>query len=268
MSYSLTITIVVVSIFVFLIQFGIDAGKKEIALTANLACTLSYTLLFCLVLIGCSSFSELYDVFAAICGGIPYVQDITDIGSYLALWSQEPLIGAANLMDTVLVSFILQLCTKLIVGGKGKVRDAQPKDRFAFCLVSVAFSLLITLLLVNVIIKPSAPYQFVMSILGGGISLITLGKITSDIINLFKKNAIPSIPFFILLYNFFRLPIMKEFLKAVATAIGFSIALGVVEWKFGSLAAVVNTFMSIFIALVPCAIMIALLIYMCRLVIK
>lgn len=256
MNYTFMIAIVIIGILFLLAgmmsQVGVEGFFSNMG--TNTACAFAYVVIFIMILMGCSSYSELYKLFSSVCGGIPYVSQILDHGSFAMVWKQSPLEGAQGFLDTVLVSFILDLLISFfgVFSGKKGIRKFQ----FVAIFSSVILSLAVTLIIVNLLIKPSSAYKLATAILGAVISLISLGSIPVAIITMMKKNFAPSIVAIAMLYGFFNTKIMKNFRGAFFKSLVITFGLLVFETYFGSLVNGLNILTMIISSFLPCIIMI------------
>ncbi len=267
MDYYLMITLVVFLILAWLgciiSRIGVDSLFNDFSRDA--ACALAYVLIFVITLIGCSSYSSLYELFSAFCGGIPYVNDIIDYGSFIALWRQAPLLGARGFLDMVLISFIIKILLRMFyifpenLGFFKFFSFLFRKARFYQIFSAVIISLVTTLIIMNWVIRPSDAYQLACTILGGFISFVTAMSIPASFVKLFKKFfASGGVSLFVIymLLKVFNGKIIKEFRSAVFGAGLITVGLIAVEHHFGSLASGLSIFSMILNAALPCLIMI------------
>ena len=226
----------------FLARVGTDAISE---ISENTAASLALLVIFGILIASVENYSELAKAFEAICGGIPYANDIADYGSLKNVFISSPLDGAMAFLDTVTLAVIIEMVMQ-IPWSSGSARGKIMVNLFTAVVVALA-----CLLFFNYVIKTSAVYQWIASGLAAVISLITLGTIPITIISLFKKTAVRVTGIIALLFLFSRNKLAGALRSGFLKAIVYVAAIFVLENRFGSIASGMSFISSLTVAFLP-----------------
>lgn len=228
----------------FLGRAGTEAFPE---VSANLASSLALLVVYAFIFLSFSSFSELFTVFEGICGGIPYLDKIADYGSLRGLFEMDPFSAAISFLDSVILSATISALdllplTQGSAAGKGNIMVGL------FTRVVLA---LISLCLLNFVIKETAAYHWVVSLTGLLISAVSLGTLPLTLVPLLRRYR-PSgleLSSVVLLLSRSRLVgILRDaFFKAIVYVFG----LYLLEEKFGSVADSLSFFSVLAVAFGP-----------------
>ena len=257
--YSVLATLFVIATFLIVAGFLGRVGTDGIAdVSENVAAALGLLVTYAFLIISLGSFSELANFFEGMCGGIPFLNEIADYGSLRKVFTQNPLAGATAFMDTVFLSALIELITMLPLA-TGSFRGKFMVNLFVGILVAI-----ISLLLLNYVIKPTSAYQWLVAAIGVIISTLSLGTIPAAIAALLSRKRMGGIGIMGMIALFSQSKIMgvvrSSFLKAIVYVIG----IGLLEKHFGSIANGFSQISLFFVAFAPVVVMIIGLVFILK----
>lgn len=227
----------------FLARVGTD-GLDEV--DVNTASSLALLTVLGVLIASVGSYSELAMAFEAIVGGIPYLNEIADYGSLKSVFTQSPLDAAMAFLDTVILSTSIEFIVHLTRAG---IR-ARRGQIMVYALTAVLVAL-VCLLFLNYVVKSSAVYQWIASVIAAIISLITLGTIPATIISMFRRTAAQGAGIFALVLIFSRSRISGALRSGFLKAIIYVAAIFVLENRFGSIANGMSFISMLVVAFLP-----------------
>mgnify|MGYP006065924499 CR=1 FL=1 len=206
------------------------SGISEV--DSNAATAFGMLVIFSFLIVNFSSASALLPVFEGILGGIPYLEKIADYGSLHNVFTQDPMGAAASFCDVVIMATLISLLNLMPWRG-GRTKE---KGQFLVkCFVGVMLSLL-SLLLLNYVIKETIVYQWIVAVIGTIISIISIGTIPFTLIAFIKKNRVLGIGVLGILLAFSKSKIVGIMRDAFLKAIVFVFGIWILEDYFGDLA--------------------------------
>ena len=230
----------------------------------NAASVLALLTIFSAILLSHSSFDELFPSIETFVGGIPFLNEIGDYGSLHNVITQAPLEAAMSFMDVVLLAVIVNVISLLPLAS-GEAMGKNGKMRFLVAVFTGVVVAFVALFLLNHVIKPTSTYQWIASIIGSIISLISLGTLPAVLISLFRTNASKGLTGAVAVCMVFaKTKVAGIFRDAFLKALVFVFGLWLIEEKAGSLAAGVSNFVLIVTAFAPVLIMIIGLVILLR----
>ncbi|MCF2681782.1 hypothetical protein [Faecalicatena contorta] len=233
------------------------SGTESLAeIDANVAATMAMLVVFSFLLLSFSSLSELAQIFSGICGGIPYLSDIADYGSLAAMFHTAPLKAAESFMDVVFMSAIINIISLLPLTSGSAVGKLGVKI-FTGMILGI-----ISLIILNYVIKGSGPYQYITALIGAGIALIAVGSVPAAIISVLKKNESIGVGALATLLIFSKSKVVGILRDSFLKAIVFVWAIYFLEVKFGSLANFMSQMSALSVIAGPALIMIAGLVFL------
>lgn len=266
--YSLLVTLFLVGVAFVVFGFVARLGSTGGALgnvSANVASSLALLVVFALILISFSSFNDLAKVFSAICNGIPYVDKIESAGSLQNLLHTDPQGAAVEFLDSVVLAAIINVTTLLpLTSGSAVGRGRAFHGKFMVELLTGVVVAVISLLILNIVIHNSGPYKYIVSILGGVFSVLSIGSVPLMLTALVSNVSVGKAGFWIALLMFAKSKVLVIFRHALWEAIIFLAALYLLEVKFGSLTLVVSQISAIVVAFMPTVIIIIGLVFILK----
>ena len=261
-------TIITILLFVgmafFIAGFIGNVGVDNLgSVETDAAAALAMLVIFLLLVVSCSSFSELTSVFETICGKVPLAQELTDYGTLRSLFHSSALKGAAAFLDVVTLGALIEIICLFPL--------TRNSDSWVVKLFGNLIICLVALFVLNSIIKYTKIYQWLVKVIGAIISFIAAGSIPTMIRNIMRgrPNISPNSPVAttVVLAGvalFMEGPIAAIFRKAFFKAIAYIVAILFLEWKFGALANVGSYMAALVIAFVPVVIMLIAIVIMLR----
>ena len=232
----------------FLGRLG-TSGISEV--DSNAASAFGMLVIFSLLILSFSSFSDLVPIFDGFLGGIPYLEKIADYGSLHNVFSQDPIGAAASFCDVVIVSALISLLN-LIPGSGGKTKvKGQSMTK---CFVGVVLSL-VSLLLLNYVIKGTVIYQWIVAVVGIIVSLISIGTVPLTLIAFLHKNRVLTVGILGVLLAFSKSKIVGIIRDAFLKAIVFVFGIWLLEHYFGDLATSASWIFNFLVAFGPVAVL-------------
>lgn len=232
------------------------AASNEI--DANVAATMALLVTYAFLLLSFTSLSELVGAFGMICGGIPYVDKIADYGSLSKVFHEAPLEAAASFLDVVFLTAIIDLLSLLPLTSGSAVGKFMVKI-FTGIVLSI-----VSLMILNYVVKGTGIYRFVVAVIGACISLISVGTVPLAILSLIKGNKAAGVGLIAALYVFSRSKIVAIMRDAFLKAIVYVLGIYILEQKFGTIAAGMSWFSIVVVAAAPSLIIIAGIIIMLK----
>ena len=201
--------------------------------------------MFSLILISFSSISEIVPWFEGICGGIPFIDSIVDYGSLKNAFIMDPLAAATSFLDVVILSTRINSISLL------PLSSGEAVGKFMVKLFTGIVIAVLSLALLNYVIKQSSAYRWIISVLGGVISLVSVGSIPFLIISTFNSNLNSGLGMIGLLILFSKSKVVGILRDSFLKAIVFVIGIWLLERFFGSIANGVSQLSVILIAFAP-----------------
>ncbi len=223
---------------------------------SNTASVLALLMIFSLILLSHSSFDELLPLMETFVGGIPYLKEISDYGSLHNVLTEAPLTVAMSFMDVVLLATIVDVIS-LFPSASGEALNKDGKMKFFVAVFTGVVLAFIALFLLNKVIKQTSTYQWIASIIGSIISLISLGTIPAALTSQFRKHTTGGLVGAVAAWTVFSKSRVAGILRdAFFKSVVFVFGLWLIEARFGSLAAGVSNIALIVVAFGPVIIMI------------
>lgn len=251
--------IAVLLIFLFFLGnlAAIGGYKKFSDVPQDVVTSTAMMVMFILMMICCAHPQGLLSLFQTLCNGIPGVSVIMDFGSLSEMWHQAPERGVEMFLDTMLVSFFMNLVGALFVLWDQNQKDIKnlfsTVTRVFLSLVAAVF---ITLVVVNIFIKATGVYKLVVNIVSGLIAAFTLPSLLNPILKVTLRQKIDGMIFFATLVALWDSWIVKKFRQAFMDALVYCIAAFAIEKIFGSIQGLVSLGTSLLAAFAPCVVMI------------
>lgn len=263
--YQLFTALFLIGVLMVIAGFVGRVGTDGLAdVGSNAASALALLVVFSLILISHSSFSELVPAIETFVGGIPFIKEIADYGSLHNVLTQAPLAAAMSFMDVVLLSTIVDVIN-LFPSASGEALNSKGKPKFFVAVLTGVVLAFAALFFLNKVIKPTATYRWIVSIIGTVISLISLGTIPAAVITQFRGTAVRGlIGVAAAVTVFSKTKIAGVFRASFLKALVFVFGIWLIEERFTSLAAGVSQFALLATALGPAVIMIIGIIILLR----
>ena len=150
---------------------------------ANVAAAIGLIFVYALIFISFSSFSDLLPILENICGGIPFLDKIADYGSLRNVLHADPLGAAVSFLDTVILTTMINILLLL------PLSQGNAAGRFMVRIFTGIVLALVSLLILNFIIKGSQVYQWIVAGIAGIISIISVGSVPLQIMAVLKGSA-------------------------------------------------------------------------------
>ena len=227
----------------------------------NVASAFALIVIYAGMFLFISSPSGVSSAFDAICGGIPFLSELTDYGSLKNVLSNNPVSALTAFFDTVILSLLIDVLSRLLMLN----RDKFSKTLFtAETLLKCVIIALVSLLILNFVVKKSAIYIWITAGVGGIIasfSVITGSFAVLSMINpsLITRAGVLGILAAVSLCQPAGI-IRGAFLKAFIYVLG----IWLLESQFGSLANGVSVIVNLLVAFVPVVILLLGLFIMVR----
>ena len=249
--YSVHATLLLVGLIMLLAGFLGSVGTEGLKnINANVAASFALLFLFTIVVLSFGSYEELRPIFEALTGGVTgefrvaILSDIADYGSLANVLRQAPVKAAESFFEVVLFALLVELISGL-PWSTGKFAT----DFISRVLTGSVVGLL-SLYLLNVVVKQTQLYQWIVMSVGTLITLISVGSIPLSIITAFGKKNLVALGIFgtiLAKCSFIR----KAFLKSLA----FLLGIWILENQFGSLAAAADSISLMIVAFLPVGVM-------------
>lgn len=257
--YSVLSTLLVIGIFLVVAGFLGRVGTTGIGdVNENVAAALGLLVTYGFLILSLSSFSELANFFEGICGGIPFLNEIADYGSLQKVLSESPLDAATAFLDTVILSATIEIIMLL------PLTQGSATGKFMVNLFTGVVVAIVSLLLLNYVIKESAAYQWVVSVIGSIIALVSVGTIPMLIVSLFKKNSTVGVGVIGLLLLFSQSKVVGILRAAFLKAIVYVCGIWMLEKYFGSIANGLSHLSAILVAFGPVVVMMIGLVFILK----
>ena len=221
----------------------------------NVAAAIILLFVFTLLVLSVSSASELAAFFEGICGEIPFCGLITDYGSLKNAFSESPSSAAIAFMDTVILSALIEIITKILPYRARQTAESGLKIRTFMVKILIGMVVaLAALLLLNYVIKKTDTYNWIVAVVGSIIALLSMGTIPFLVISQLNANRVARVGLVgaLLLFSILR----ASFLKAIIYVFG----IWVLENNFESISNSLSNLSMILAAFAPaCVIIIGLI---------
>jgi hypothetical protein len=157
----------------------------------NVAAAIILLFVFTLLVLSVSSASELAAFFEGICGEIPFCGLITDYGSLKNAFSESPSSAAIAFMDTVILSALIEIITKILPYRARQTAENRLKIRTFMVKILIGMVVaLAALLLLNYVIKKTDTYNWIVAVVGSIIALLSTGTIPFLVISQLNANRV------------------------------------------------------------------------------
>lgn len=239
------------------------AGAKGFDdIDGNVAAAMGLLVTYMFFLLHFSSFSGLTQIFEAVSGGIPFLQNIVDYGTLRNLLHEAPMQAATSFMDTVFLSAIIQLVSNIPMNN-----EDMRKKLMVRILTSVVVSL-VSLMLLNYVIKQTGLYRYAVTAVGAIISLLSLGSIPASIVSLLKKNAVSGVGLLTTVILFSKNPLIRILRTSFFDSIIYVAGIYVLESRFHSIAESVSVISVLIVSFMPVLLMLIGIYYILKSVCK
>lgn len=258
--YAIFVKLFIIGFILIAVGFLGRAGTAEIGeVDTNIASAFALIFIYALVFSSFSSFSELVPAFESMSGGIfndmPFVQDIADYGSLKKVIEADPLNAAISFLDTVILSTTINILSLFpFFQGNTEKKGKLTERIMVKGLIGVILGL-IALFFLNVIVKESAAYWWVVSVIGIIISFISLGTLPLALLSMFAQNGLAGVGVVGALLVIARSKLAGILRDSFLKAIVFVLGIYLLEKHFGSIAAGVSQISLIFVAFGPVLVM-------------
>jgi len=250
---------------VFMILAGVlgRVGSGTMAeIDSNVAATIGLMITYAFLLINFTSISELTKIFESICGGIPFISEITDYGSLTNVFHAAPLEAAVAFLDVVCLSTIINMLSLL------PHTSGSATGKFMVRMFTGIILALISLMLFNFIVKESEIYRYIVSSLGAVITMLSIGSIPLSLVSLITNRNTSGIGFLAILFIFSKSKVVGILRDSFFKAIVYVVGIYVLETEFGTIANSMSRFATVTVAFAPAVIMIIGMIIMIKSVFK
>lgn len=217
--------------------------------SSHVASALGLIVVFALLVVTANSPENLLKKLEAVCGGVPFLNDIADYGSLQKIFTQNPTAAAQSFLDTVLLATIINLLSLLPLTQGSAVNDWMVK---LFTGIVLA---LIALFLLNFVISKTEVYHWMVSAIGVIISVIAVGGIPLAVISAFSNKTVMGAGIISALLMFSKSKIAGIFRDAFLKALVYVLGIWIMERYFGSLAAGIAQIVGIITVGMPLVIM-------------
>lgn len=233
---------VVMIIAGFLARVGAD-GLDQIS--ENTAASLALLVVFGILVGSVASSSELAKAFEAMCGGIPFANELADYGSLKNVFSSSPLDAAIAFLDTVLLAVMIELIATL-PWSRGNARGKLMVNVLTAVVVA-----LLCLLFLNFVVKSSSVYQWIASVIAALISLVSIGTIPAAIASLFQTTAARGGGILALFIIFSQGRLAGALRAGFVKAVIYVAAIFILENRFGNIANGMSFISTLVVAFLP-----------------
>lgn len=238
---------------------GTDSSAE---IDANVAASMALLVTYLFLLLNFTSFSELSGMFESISGGVPYLGEIADYGSFRNLLRMAPLEAAESFLDVVFLTATVDLLSVF------PVNSGSAKGKFMVKVFTGIMLSLISLLILNFVIKQSGPYQYIVAAVGAVIAALSAVSIPIAIFSLVKKPGVCGVGLLAAAVVFSTSRAAGILRDAFFKAIVYVAGIYVLESRFGSIASGMSQMSLLAVAFGPVAIMLAGIFVMVRFVFK
>lgn len=245
MSFELLTMLFIFALIMFFGGFLWRLGGDISDISTDVASTLALMVVYGIVLVSVDNASEFTQ---AICGGIPFIDTITDYGSLREAFLYDKAQCAASFFDVVLLSGIVDL-TKPLLGAGRRSKMSMGK------ILAGAVSALIGLVILNTIVKTSDIYANIVTGIGAVISIFSLSNFSFTAIAALNKKNVAATGIFALAALFMDNPISNAVRMSFIKAVIYVLIIWMMEHFCGSLAGGVSLVFSIIAAFIPAVVM-------------
>lgn len=219
---------------------------------ANAASSFALLVIFCFLLLNTNSFDDLIPIFEGICGGVPFVSGLTDFGSLQSFFTRAPLEAVLSFFDVVILSALIEVMQQLFSATGSYAR----KGAFAWInLFTGIISALLSLAILNYIIKTTPFYAAFASIIGTALSATSLSSIIVILISFFLRQKRSNNILYQSLLAFSKTSVGKVIVSSFLKAVLYVIGIWIMENFFPEIQTQVSSLIAIFTAFVPCLIL-------------
>ena len=216
---------------------------------SNIAASMGLMVTYAFLLVSFTSISDLIRVFETICGGIPFVSEIADYGSLMNVFHYAPLEAAMAFLDVVFLSTIINILSLL------PLTSGSATGKFMVKMFTGVVLSLVSLMILNYVIKDSEPYRYLVAVIGGIITMISVGSIPLTIITLINSNKRSGIGLVATLLVFSKSRIVGIFRDSMFKSLIYVGGIYLLESRFGTIANSMSQLSILVVAFAPVAIM-------------
>lgn len=259
--YSLMTVIFLIGVLMLAAGFLGRLGTNGLAdVSRNVAGSFALIFTYAILVAAAGSMTELSGYLENFLGGVPFMSDIADYGSFRKLLSEaRPMEIAVDFMDTVILSAVIEIVMLLPLGQNNKKHFFSNRGNLMINLFVAFLAAIAGVLVLNNLIKPSPAYQWIVSVIGGGIALISVGTIPFHIAAAISKHAVEhtveSVGFVAIMIKFAKSKIVGILRSAILKAIVYVAGIWLLEKYFGTFENGLSQIASIFTAFAPVVIM-------------
>ena len=226
----------------FIGRVGVN-GLNEV--DANVAAAIGLIFVYALIFVSFSNFSDLLPIFDKICGGIPFLDKIADYGSLQNVLHADPMGAAVSFLDTVILATMINVLSLL------PLSQGNAAGRFMVRIFTGVVLALISLLILNFVIKGSTVYQWILAVIAGVISLISIGTIPIQIMSVISNHAIAGVGALGAAQLFAQSEAAGIFRTSFLEALVYVLGIYLLESRFGSVGAAMSRISVFLVAFGP-----------------
>lgn len=219
---------------------------------ADAACALALLVIYGFVIVTVKSGSEFAE---AICGGIPFVDQIADFGNIKNAFSKAPVACIISFCDTVVLSALIGLLRKIF----GVSRNFWRNISFYYLFTCIAAAL-IALVIFKTVVKQSSLYASIITTLGVFISGLSTFSTVVTLLN--QRTALSFGVLFMTVFS--DNPVSKFIRKSLFDAIIYVMLILFIETFFGELNTGISAIVNLIVGFAPTIIMIIGLVILLR----
>lgn len=229
------------------------------SISDNAGSAFALIVIFAIIIVSFSDVSGLIGFIDTLCGGIPLLNDIADVGSIGRLFKKEPLTVVRGFLDIVLLSTLVEFLVKIDKWLRKRDNEGIPKEYqkpvpAMVQLLTMMVTPLVALFILNYVIKTSEVYRAIAEVFAAIISLISFGIIPLTIANITMKKVKTTVMFIMILMAFYKSIVVRTLLSAAFKALVLFGALFVLDFYRPQLAQGMTTAAQMVSAVMPCII--------------
>ena len=233
---------------------GLNDVDKNVAASFGLLATYS------MLILSLSSFSELSAFFEEICGEIPFLGEISTYGSLHRVFEVDPMSGIMAFMDSVILATLIDLLVQLVPTGSArnetdKTGKRRVRDAFMVEILTGTLAAIISVCLLNYVIKTSSVYQYVAAAIGAVVVIVSVGSIPFSVLSTQKKDILLGTGILGILFIFSKTWIVGVLRASFLKSIIYVLGIWWIEENFGSLGAGLSFVSTLAVAFGPVIVM-------------
>ena len=235
---------------------AIGGYRDTVGISQDMVVSTCMMVMFIMMLISCANGGILLSLFQTLCNGIPGVSGLMDFGSLSEMWHQAPEKGVEMFLDTMLVSFFMNLTSMLFVLWDQNAKSYRHiLGTMARVFLNLVAAVVVTVFVVNVFCKATGTYKLIVNIVSGLIAAFTLPAMLNPILKITVYQKLEGMVFFAALVALWDTQIVKQFRKAFKDAAIYCLGALALEQIFGSLQGIVQFGSALLASFAPCVIM-------------